>query len=311
MKAYTKVANQVGQAEFPTFHISYAFFQVFGRDTVLGSLRPEENLARLAHFFSVPTESLQDQCFECLPFVRPLLVRDSQSLLGRNGQQSSLRKTVAAWSSVLVKKYRKGSALTFVMSRYKLYVAATARVEQNFAVLKRAFGEQRLDLKEDRESRITKLILEHLPDSDPEKQDILKRAQQLYVTLFMFRGHRGNYSERLDTGVKKPVNNEGNTESAWLRRRDESVAGAVAEFESNNNASHSSLEKTQARIEEVDVGQAWTDQHRSMVEKQTLKAEARKADAILDDGYDRQRDSDDNVQLQANRRHKQRIQLAK
>ena len=68
------------------------------------------------------------------------------------------------------------------MSRYKFYVAATARVEQNFAVLKRAFGERRLDLKEDRESRITKLILEHLPDSDPEKQDVLKRAQQLYVT---------------------------------------------------------------------------------------------------------------------------------
>ena len=35
MKAYTKVANQVGQAEFPTCHISYAFFQVFGETRFL------------------------------------------------------------------------------------------------------------------------------------------------------------------------------------------------------------------------------------------------------------------------------------
>lgn len=183
------------------------------------------------------------------------------------------------WTTVLKKRLAPDTALFHVISRFLLYTASTARVEQNFSALKRVFNDQRLRMSKDKESRVAKLIVEHMSDDDPSKQQILKEAQRIYV--LSFSAHRGGYTTRVDKGVVKLPNNNANTEAAWIRKREISLAGAVSQFSAGSS---NSVQAVQSRLESVDTGEAWSDTHDDMVSKQSEKAERRMINAMLDHG---------------------------
>ena len=276
MRGYTKIAMHVSKAEFPDFEVCMCF-EVFGREMVKHSAstpdvtqlseEAKKQLRRLATFYNVSEACLLNQYAEFVPFAKQQLLRCEET-----------KKMGDVWITVLKNRLAPESAFCHVIRRFLLYTASTARVEQNFSALKRVFNDQRLRMSSDKESRFAKLVLEHMSDDAPSKQQILKEAQQIYVLHFSV--HRGGYTTRVDKGVLKPTDMVGNTEAAWIRRRERSVADAVSQFRDGS----SSVQAVQSRLESVDIGDAWTDNHDEMVSKQSQKVERRMIDAMLDHG---------------------------
>ncbi len=277
MRGYTKIAMHVSKAEFPDFEVCMCF-EVFGREMVKHSASTPDvtqlseeaktQLKRLATFYNVSEACLLNQYAEFVPFAKQQLLRCEET-----------KKMGDVWTTVLKNRLAPDTAFYHVIRRFLLYTASTARVEQNFSALKRVFNEQRLRMSSDKESRFAKLVLEHMSDDVPSKQQILKEAQQIYVLQFSV--HRGGYATRVDKGVLKPTDMDGNTEAAWIRRRERSLADAVSQFRA---CSSSSVQAVQSRLESVDIGEAWTDNHDEMASKQSRKVERRMIDAMLDHG---------------------------
>ena len=275
MRGFTKVAMHVTKAEFPDFEICMSF-EVFSRDMVKQSSSipdvaqlsdaAKKQLGKLATFYNVSEAGLLNQYAEHVPFVKQQLLRCEEA-----------KKMGDVWTTVLKHRLVPDTALFYVIGRFLMYTASTARVEQNFSALKRVFGEQRLKMTNDNESRVAKLMVEKMADDDPSKQHILKEAQKIYVTHFCV--NRGGYKTRIDKGVPKPANTNGNTEAAWMRRREKSLASAVSQ-----HSVGSSVQAVQSRLESVDTGETWTDRHDGMVGKQSEKIERRRVGAMLDHG---------------------------
>ena len=278
MKAYTKIVMHVSKAEFPDFDICSSF-QVFGRyvvqqaasvpDVTRLSEQARKQLAKLAIFFNVSEADLQHQYAQHVPFAKQHLLRcDVTTKMGD------------VWTTVLKNRLASNTGLFYVIARFLLYTASTARVEQNFSALKRVFNEHRLRLSNDTESRVAKLMLEMKSDTDPSKQHILQEAQKIYV--LHFSANRSGYKTRIDKGVQKVADTTRNTEAAFTRRREKSLSAAV--HQCSKGTSSNSVQAVQTRLESVDTGGAWTDKHDAMVGKQCEKIQQRMIAALLDHG---------------------------
>ena len=160
MIAFTKVAASVGKAEFPDYDICCSF-RCFSREVVAGLvagsvLSParlpadvQTCLGALARFYGLPTAEVMSQYVQML---QPVHLQT----------QSSTQSMQQIWASTLrgSSGLSHASPLWRLVGQFLLYTVSTAKVEQNWSKLKKVLGEQRLAGSEDRESRMSMIVLE-------------------------------------------------------------------------------------------------------------------------------------------------------
>lgn len=171
MQRFVKLAVAVTVAEFPDYELCSSF-RVFELQQSLRSktctLHEEHRtcLERLAKFFGLDRARLEAQYIDRYP----------QAL--RALQSSPGMTNTLAWRRACAEQHNGRSLanhpckeLLEVVMRYTVYAVSTAKIEQNFSVYKRTFGEQGLNGSEVMEERMAKLVL------TPKSEEIIKRAQ--------------------------------------------------------------------------------------------------------------------------------------
>ena len=178
MHAYCKIVLHVALAEFPHYEIC-AKWRVFGAQMVESCYKAglseqdmpddaKECLTTLARFFSLDASEVLQQFLYFAPNVT--------LEMKKYGVRTCNMPNV--WAHVLSTHASRKSALSSLVSRFVIYTASTARVEQNFSSLKRVFGEHRLTCMQDKESRIAMLVLERPSSASTALADaIISRAQ--------------------------------------------------------------------------------------------------------------------------------------
>ena len=171
MRAYCKVVVHVAMAEFPNYEIC-AKWRVFGEELVEACCKAglseddmpsdaKDCLQGLAAFFGVNIQDLLKQYLWHVPSVVTEMKK----------QSVSQRDMTIAWAKSVSTNAAHKIALSYLVARFVVYTASTARVEQNFSALKRVFGEHRLSCGQDKESRLAIMALErpasaHTHDAD-------------------------------------------------------------------------------------------------------------------------------------------------
>lgn len=171
MQQFVKLAITVTVAEFPNYELCSSF-----RLLELHRSAPSKTctlsddhrtcLERLAKFFGLDRERLEAQ----------YVARYPQALRALQSHQGMTN--ASAWNHACTERHNTRSLanhpckeLLEVVMRYMVYAISTAKVEQNFSVYKRTFGEQGLHASEVMEERMAKLVFA------PKSEAIIKRAQ--------------------------------------------------------------------------------------------------------------------------------------
>ena len=171
MQRFVTLAIAVTVAEFPNYELCSSFRvlelqRAAQTQTCTLSDDGRTCLERLAKFFGLDRERLETQYIDRYPQA----LRAMQQYQGLTNALAWRRACTELHNARSLEKHPCKELLEVVM-RYVVYAISTAKIEHNFSVYKRTFGEQGLNGSEIMEERMAKLILL------PKSEEIVKRAQ--------------------------------------------------------------------------------------------------------------------------------------
>jgi hypothetical protein len=230
MVRYVKLAIAVTVAEFPSFDLLCAFqvFHLDSPDSLLAGpgtrnarfehahrassdTRQDHHLQKLARFFNLDAIALRHQYNElkvCAQKHKSTTHCDNAS-----AWREAVRRFCSRRPNAILHNDHPHKEIIQVLMRYVCFSISTAAVEQDFAILKRTFGEQGLGGGSLFETRMVKLVLMRHTTQEPDNE-VFCAAQPLYVE---YGGvDKGKYKPRRDSGIHR--DRHGNSEVQWLER---------------------------------------------------------------------------------------------
>ena len=110
----------------------------------------------------------------------------------------------------------------------------------------------------------------------------MQRCQEIFNRTFT-PARLSGYKSRVDKDCKKACDDDGKTESAWLRRRSSSLDDAVMKVIDEGEANVTMMSEVRKRVMDAPLAEGvWTDRHARMEQDQRKKMQKRKLDAIME-----------------------------
>ena len=231
MKGWYHLAKHVIHADFPEFETTQAF-SVFNLAKPRKYLRSQcttdetdaierQGIRRVALLLELPEAELDQQFKHVQPFARKQFIETGCD-------------TFTAWANAvkLVESMRGSSScremIRIAVAGLALYGGSSSGVEQTFSKLYRQINPQQLGCGSDRESQLSKVLMDH---DEAEEDEVITNARLVWSTYF---GQPRKCHKKKTKGVKAMKSSasgqceNAGTEIGWLRTRRQSVLDAAS-----------------------------------------------------------------------------------